>query len=59
MFPTISQQIPPRRVYGKYKDAGIENIKLMVIGRMGHTLPAKKRFIDAIEFLDARITKTR
>ncbi len=41
-----------KNVYGKYKKAGVENIKLMVVRRMGHENPNKNRFEQALKFLD-------
>ncbi len=43
-----------RPTYRKYQQAGLENLKLMVIPRMGHATPGKKDFRIAIEFLDQR-----
>lgn len=41
-----------KSVYGKYKDAGAQNIDLMVIGRMRHENPSKAKLDQAIKFLD-------
>ena len=41
-----------KKVYRAYKKAGIEQIKLMVIPRMGHSNPSKSNFERAIRFLD-------
>lgn len=43
-----------RRVYSAYKDAGVENCELIVVRRLGHELPDKKTFIEAIDYLDSR-----
>ncbi len=43
-----------KRVYRKYKRSGAQNIKLMVISRMGHSTPKKHRFAQAIQFLDEK-----
>lgn len=42
-----------KRVYSKYKKAGVENIKLTVIRNMGHENPKASRFRKAIAFLDS------
>lgn len=41
-----------KKVYRKYKKADVNNIKLMVINRMGHSNPKRNKFKQAIEFLD-------
>lgn len=41
-----------KQVYSKYKKAEVENIKLMIIPKMGHTNPKKNRFAKAIDYLD-------
>ena len=41
-----------KRVYAKYKKAGVKNIKLMVIPRMGHSNPKRAKFSQALEYLD-------
>lgn len=41
-----------KSVYGKYKDAGAQNIDLMIIKRMGHENPKKGKLDQAIKFLD-------
>lgn len=43
-----------KRTYRKYGQSGLQNLKLMVIPRMGHTTPGKKDFRIAVEFLDQR-----
>ncbi|MDG1997163.1 MAG: prolyl oligopeptidase family serine peptidase [Emcibacteraceae bacterium] len=43
-----------KTVYGKYKRSGAENIKLMVINRMGHATPKRRKFSQAIQFLDEK-----
>ena len=43
-----------KRVYRKYKAAGITNIKLMVNFRQGHTNPRKSDYDKAIVFLDEK-----
>ena len=42
-------------VYKAYDQAGIPNIKLMVIPRMAHQNPAARSYDKAIEFLDSRV----
>ena len=44
---------PTKRVYRKYQEAGVPNIKLVVVHDMGHAIPARREFSRAIEFLDA------
>jgi predicted peptidase len=39
-------------IYAKYKKAGVEKIKLMVISRMSHENPKRNKFSQAINFLD-------
>ena len=41
-----------RRVYKKYENAGVHQIKLMVIPSMGHQNPKKGDYAKAIAFLD-------
>ena len=41
-----------KNVYAKYKKAGVKNIKLMVVPRMGHANPSKNYYNRAISFLD-------
>lgn len=43
---------PTKRVYGRYKKAGVTKVKLMVIDDMGHGNPPPREFEEAIEFLD-------
>lgn len=43
-----------RRVYTAYKSVGAENSKLIVVRRLGHQLPDKKTFEQAIDYLDSR-----
>lgn len=43
-----------KSVYAKYKKAGVENIKLMVIPKMRHSNPNKSRFNKALDFLDKK-----
>jgi len=43
---------PTRRTHERYRKAGVENVKLMVIPGMGHENPDRKHFAEAIEFLD-------
>ncbi|MEZ5758960.1 MAG: hypothetical protein R3D86_12135 [Emcibacteraceae bacterium] len=43
-----------KNVYAKYKKAGVNKIKLMVIPRMGHSNPKKSQFENALQFLDER-----
>ncbi|GAA6169250.1 hypothetical protein NBRC116591_30610 [Sessilibacter corallicola] len=42
-----------KRVYRFYKKAGLENLKLKVISRMGHDNPSQKNYAQAIKFIDA------
>ncbi len=42
------------RIHHRYRGAGVEHIKLMIIRGMGHDTPGKSDFRRAIEFLDAR-----
>jgi predicted esterase len=41
-----------KSVYRKYKNVEVNEIKLMVINRMGHKNPKKQKFAQAIQFLD-------
>jgi len=41
-----------KSVRRKYRKAGVENTKLMVIQRMGHQNPNRRKFMQAIEYLD-------
>jgi hypothetical protein len=43
-----------RRVYASYKGAGVENCNLIVVNRLGHELPGRSVFIQAIDYLDSR-----
>ncbi len=40
------------KAYGLYKDAGVEQIKLMVVTAMRHRPPGTSKFEEAVEFLD-------
>ena len=46
-----------RQVYRAYESAGIANVKLMVVPRMGHENPDMGRYDEALEFLDARLAQ--
>lgn len=41
-----------RKVASKYRDAGIEDIELKIISRLGHELPEDRNMNDALSFLD-------
>ena len=43
-----------KRVYAKYKKAGASNIKLMIIPRMGHENPKRRKLSQAIDYLDVK-----
>ncbi len=43
---------PTRRAHGRYLEAGVTGVKLMVIPGMGHENPAPKALAEAIDFLD-------
>ena len=43
-----------RKIYRRYKSAGLEGIKLIVVSKMGHQNPNEKYFRQAINFLDER-----
>ncbi len=43
-----------KNIYAKYKKAGAKNIKLMVVNRMGHANPKRRKFAQALEYLDER-----
>ena len=43
---------PTRRVHGRYRKAGVENVKLMVIDGMGHENPPWQEMDEALAFLD-------
>lgn len=43
---------PTRRVYGRYRKAGVDNVKLMVIDGMGHENPPWREMDEALAFLD-------
>lgn len=43
-----------KSVFGKYRDAGVKNIDLMVVNRMGHENPSRNRLAQAIRYLDQR-----
>ncbi len=43
-----------RKVHRKYKQAGVENSRLVVVRNMGHELPPTKYFAEAIDYLDSR-----
>ena len=44
---------PTMRVFRGYRDAGVPNIKLVVVNNMGHSNPPRNEISEAIEFLDA------
>ena len=53
---TLDQALEPtKKVYKQYRQAGVENIKLMVIHNMTHRNPNRFNFSEAIEFLDSRL----
>jgi hypothetical protein len=53
---TLDQALEPtKKVYKQYRQAGVENIKLMVIRNMTHRNPNRFKFSEAIEFLDSRL----
>lgn len=41
-----------KRVFRKYKRAGVQQIKLMVIPHMGHSNPGRSEYAQAIAYLD-------
>ena len=41
-----------KKIYSKYKNADVKNIKLMVIARMSHSNPKRNKFSQALDFLD-------
>lgn len=43
-----------KRVYRFYKKAGLKNLKLKVVNRMGHENPNFKNYRAAIEYIDAK-----
>ena len=43
---------PTRRVHGRYRKAGVTNVKLMVIDGMGHENPPWREMDEALAFLD-------
>lgn len=43
---------PTRRVHGRYRKAGVEHAKLMVIDGMGHQNPPWREMEEAVAFLD-------
>lgn len=45
---------PTKRAYRAYRNAGVENSKLMIIRNMTHRNPDAYRFEDALVYLDAR-----
>jgi len=52
---TLDQALEPtKKAYRKYKNAGVENVKLMVIRDMTHKNPSRFKFAEAIEFLDSQ-----
>jgi predicted peptidase len=46
-----------KNVYRAYEEAGLPNIKLMVIPRMSHQNPATGKYEEAIAFLDSRLAR--
>ena len=42
-----------RRVHNSYADAGLDNLEMMVVRRMGHVLPEVRQMNTALRFLDA------
>jgi len=52
---TLDQALEPtKKAYRKYKNAGVENVKLMVIRDMTHKNPSRFKFAEAVEFLDSQ-----
>jgi len=45
-------RLDTKRVFKRYQKAGVRQLKLMVIPRMGHSNPGKKDYAQAIAFLD-------
>lgn len=53
---TLDQALEPtKKVFGQYRDAGIENSLLMVIPEMTHKNPNSYDFDEAIGYLDSRL----
>lgn len=48
-----------RRAYRSYRDAGVPNIRLVVVRRMGHSNPSRKEISKAIEFLESGVNELR
>ena len=48
---------PTRRVHGRYRKAGVTQVKLMVIDGMGHQNPEPRELGEAIAFLDGDLTE--
>ena len=42
-----------RKVFGAYRKAGVENIKLLDISHMSHSNPDALNFAAAIDYLDS------
>ena len=42
-----------KRVYRSYRDAGVPNIRLVVVRRMGHSNPPRKEISKAFKFLES------
>lgn len=53
---TFDQALKPtKKVYRQYRNAGVENTKLMVIRNMTHRNPGRYKFSEAIRYLDSRL----
>ncbi len=53
---TLDQALEPtKKVYEQYREAGVENSKLMIIRNMTHRNPDSFEFDAALQFLDSRI----
>ena len=50
---------PTKRVYRKYRDAGVPHIQLVVVRDMGHDNPPRREISKAIEFLDGDASELR
>lgn len=50
---------PTKRVYRKYRDAGVPHIQLVIVDDMGHDNPPRREISRAIEFLDGGASRLR
>ena len=41
-----------RRIYGRYRRAGVANIDLITVPGMAHSTPGEKHFREAMHYLD-------